>query len=172
MNEIRGLINPFVEMSVPVSEANQSEDTNGTEPAISTITLEDGVEEDVTHVTTVVEDVPRKSPQEKSSPQSLLQQLKGSRKKKVDPEHQEETAKNKAEAVQEDEQITEISTADSDSESSPKPQLGTDSSSHGDSGFQSPTNEGLDEGEPEPIANGLNAKDRILDPLDVQVDVL
>ncbi|XP_074546894.1 protein Niban 2a [Halichoeres trimaculatus] len=176
VNEIRDLINPVMEMAVPASEQNPSEDTNGTEPATGTVTLEDGVEEDVTHVTTVVEDVPRKSPRDKSSPQSLLQQLKGSVKKKVYTEHQEETANNKAgeeveTAVKEDGQITEISTADSDSESSPKPPLVTDSSSHGDSGFQSPTNEGLDEGESEPITNGLNGKDKIVDPVEVEVEV-
>ncbi|XP_034565003.1 protein Niban 2-like isoform X2 [Notolabrus celidotus] len=292
--EIRDLINPVVEMVVPVSEENQSEETNGTEPAMSRITMEDGVEEDVTHVTTVVEDVPMKSPRAKSSPQSLfqkdavpnvttgtedvpmkspqdkssplsllqkdavanvntvvedvpmkspqdksspqsllqeedvtnvstlrkdvpmkspqdksspqsllqeedvtnvttvvedvpmksprdksstqslLQQLKGSRKKKADIEHQVETAtKNAVEAietaVQEDERIAEISTAESDSESSPKPPLVTDSSSHGDSGFQSPTNEDLDEGEL--ITNGLNGGDKMIDPVEVEVEV-
>ncbi|XP_041666479.1 protein Niban 2a isoform X2 [Cheilinus undulatus] len=176
VNEIRGLINPVVEMVLPASEENLSEDSDETEPPISTITLEDGVQEDVTHITTVVEDVPRKSLQDKSSPQSLLQQLKGSRKKKVDPDHQEETAiKNVIDkietAVQEDdsERIAEVSAVESDCESSPKPLLATDTSSHGDSGFQSPTNEGLDEGEPQPITNGFNGEDKIIDPIDVEV---
>uniref|UniRef100_A0A671YVB6 Niban apoptosis regulator 2a n=1 Tax=Sparus aurata TaxID=8175 RepID=A0A671YVB6_SPAAU len=74
VNEIRDLINPVVEMVVPVSEENQSEVTNGTEPATGTVTVEDGVQEDVTHVTTVMEEVPMKSPRDKSSPQSLLHQ--------------------------------------------------------------------------------------------------
>lgn len=176
VNEIRDLINPVVEMVLPASEENLSDDSDETEPPISTITLEDGVQEDVTHITTVVEDVPRKSLRDKSSPQSLLQQLKGSRKKKVDPDHQEETAiKNAIDktetAVQEDdsERIAEVSAAESDCESSPKPLLSTDTSSHGDSGFQSPTNEGLDEGEPQPITNGFNGEDKIIDPIDVEV---
>uniref|UniRef100_A0A3Q3F1N4 Niban apoptosis regulator 2 n=1 Tax=Labrus bergylta TaxID=56723 RepID=A0A3Q3F1N4_9LABR len=95
------------------------------------------------------EDVPRKSPRDKSSAQSLLQHLKGSTKKKADPEHQEETAIENA--------IKEMAVQEDDSEgseSSPKPLSATDSSSHGDSGFQSPTNEGLDEGEPQPLTNG------------------
>ncbi|XP_060917624.1 protein Niban 2a [Labrus mixtus] len=170
VNEIRDLINPVVEMVVPVpeSEENVSEEADGTEPTISTITMEDGVQEDVTHVTTVVEDVPRKSPRDKSSTQSLLQHLKGSTKKKADPEHQEETAIENA--------IEEIETAaqedDSEgSESSPKPVSATDLSSHGDSGFQSPTNEGLDEGEPQPLTNGLNREDKIIDPVEVEVMV-
>ncbi|CAJ1070809.1 protein Niban 2a isoform X3 [Xyrichtys novacula] len=174
VHEIRDLINPVIEMMVPVSEEKQSDETNETEPTISKVTLEDGVEEDVTHVTTVVEDVPSKSPRDKTSPQSLLRQLKGSRKQKADTENTEETAvKNAVDeintAVQKDEGIAEVSTAESDSESSPKPPSATDSSSHGDSGFQSPTNEGLDEGVPEPIANGLSKEDKIIDPVDVEM---
>ncbi|KAM9338549.1 protein Niban 2a [Symphorus nematophorus] len=172
VNEIRDLINPVVEVVLPVTEENESDMTNGTEPTTGTITMEDGVEEDVTHVTTVKEEVPRKSPRDKSSPQSLLQQLMGSKKQEADKERQEETAiKGIKTAAQEDdsEQIAEISTAESDSESSPKPPLTTDSSSHGDSGFQSPTNEGLDEGEPQPITNSLNGEDKIIDPVEVEL---
>uniref|UniRef100_UPI0037E8503F protein Niban 2a n=1 Tax=Semicossyphus pulcher TaxID=241346 RepID=UPI0037E8503F len=178
VNEIRDLINPVVEMVVPESKEDNSDETNGTEPPISTITMEDGVQEDVTHVTTLVEDVPRKSPREKSSPQTILKQLKGSRKQKANTEHQEEagitnTIEDMEIAVQEDdnERIADVSAAESDSESSPKPPLATDSSSHGDSGFQSPTNEGLDEGEPQPITNGLNGEDKIIDPVEVEVAV-
>ncbi|XP_020491699.1 protein Niban 2a [Labrus bergylta] len=168
VNEIRDLINPVVEMAVPVpeSEENVSKEADGPEPTISTITMEDGVQEDVTHVTTVVEDVPRKSPRDKSSAQSLLQHLKGSTKKKADPEHQEETAIENA--------IKEMAAQEDDSEgseSSPKPLSATDSSSHGDSGFQSPTNEGLDEGEPQPLTNGVNGEDKIIDPVEVEVTV-
>ncbi len=177
VNEIRDLINPVVEMVVPASEESQSDKTNGTEPTTGTITTEDGVQEDVTHVTTVVEDIPRKSLRDKSSPQTILQQLMGSKKQEAEKEHQEEAAiKNgigKVEiAVQEDdgsERIAEVSAPESDYESSPPPALATDSSSRGDSGFQSPTNEGLDEGEPQPVTNSLNGGDKIIDPAGVEV---
>ncbi|XP_073334370.1 protein Niban 2a isoform X2 [Pagrus major] len=178
VNEIRDLINPVVEMVLPVSEENQSEVTNGTEPTTGTITMDDGVQEDVTHVTTMVEEVPRKSPRDKSSPQSLLQQLMGNRKQEADEAHQEETAiKDAIEeieiAVQEDdsERIAEVSTAESDYESSPKLALATDTGSYGDSGFQSPTNEGPDEIEPQPMTNRLNGEDKIIDPVDVEVEI-
>uniref|UniRef100_A0A8C4F116 Niban apoptosis regulator 2a n=1 Tax=Dicentrarchus labrax TaxID=13489 RepID=A0A8C4F116_DICLA len=111
VNEIRDLINPVVEMVLPV----------------------------VTHVTTV-----------KSSPQTILQQLIGSKKQEED----------------DSERIAEVSATNSDYESSPKPPLATDSSY---SGFQSPTNEGLDEGEPQPITNSLNGEDKIIDPVEVEV---
>lgn len=173
VNEIRDLINPVVEMAVPVSEESQTDTTDRTEPITGTITMEDGVQEDVTHVTTVVDNAPRKSPRDKSSPQSLLQQLMGGKKQEADKEHQEETAiKHAIEeieiAVQEDnsERIAEVSAAESDYESPTKPPLATDS---GDSGFQSPTSEGLDEGEPQPITNSLNGEDKIIDPVEVEV---
>lgn len=176
VDAIRGLINPVVEMVLPPSEESQSDATNGTKQTTGTLTMEDGVQEDVTHVTTMVEDVPRKSPQDKSSPQTLLQQLIGNKKQEADKEHQEEAAINHAIqeieiAVQEDdsERIAEVSAAGSDCESSPKSPPATDSSSHGDSGFQSPTSEGLDEGEPQPITNSLNGEDKIIDPIEVEV---
>uniref|UniRef100_A0A671YY42 Niban apoptosis regulator 2a n=1 Tax=Sparus aurata TaxID=8175 RepID=A0A671YY42_SPAAU len=178
VNEIRDLINPVVEMVVPVSEENQSEVTNGTEPATGTVTVEDGVQEDVTHVTTVMEEVPMKSPRDKSSPQSLLQHLMGSRKQEADKAHQEETAIKDAIgeieiAVQEDdsERIAEVSAAESDCESSPKLPLAADTGSRGDSGFQSPTNEGLDDSEPQPMTNRLNGQDKIIDPVEVEVEI-
>lgn len=177
VNEIRDLINPVVEMVVPVSEESQSDMTDGTDPTTGTITMEDGVQEDVTHVTTVVEDVGRKSLRDKSSPQAILQQLVGSKKQEAEKEHQEEAAiKNGIEkietAVQEDdgsERIAEVSAPESDNESSPPPALATDSSSRGDSGFQSPTSEGLDGGEPQPITNSLKGGDKIIDPAEVEV---
>ncbi|XP_070706728.1 protein Niban 2a [Pempheris klunzingeri] len=174
VHEIRDLINPMVEVALPESELSQSDMTSETEQTIGTITMEDGVQEDVTHVTTVVEDVPRKSPRDKSSPQTILEQLVGSKKQEADKEHQEDAAIEDAIqeidiAVQEDEQIAEVSAAESDYESSPKSPLATDSSSHGDSGFQSPTNERLDESEPQPITNSLNGEDKIIDPAEVEV---
>lgn len=176
VHEIRDLINPVVEMVLPESEENQSDRTKSTEPTAGTIIMEDGVEEDVTHVTTVVEGVPRKSLRDRSSPQTILQELIGSKTQEADKEHQEETAaKNAIEemdiTVQEEdcERIAEVSAAVSESESSPKPPTATDSSLGDDSGFQSPTNEGLDEGESQPITNGLNGEDKIIDPVNVEV---
>lgn len=148
VDEIRGLINPVVEMVLPVSQENQSEMTNGMKPTTGTITMEDGVQEQVTHVTTVVEDVTRKSPQDKTSPQIILQQLAGSNKLEADKEHQEEAAiKNAIKeieiAVQEDDsqRIAEVTKSDSES-SSPGPPA-SDSSSH--------------------------LKDKIIHPVDVEV---
>uniref|UniRef100_A0A667Z615 Niban apoptosis regulator 2a n=1 Tax=Myripristis murdjan TaxID=586833 RepID=A0A667Z615_9TELE len=57
VNNIRNLINPVVEVVMPVSEENETNLTNGTEPASGTVTLENGVQEEVTCITTVVEDV-------------------------------------------------------------------------------------------------------------------
>lgn len=175
VNEIRDLINPVVEVVLPVSEENQSEMTNGTEPTIATITMDDGVQEDVTHVITLV-DVPRKSPRDKTSPQTILQQLIGSKKQEAEKEHQEEAAiKNAIEEMEivvqegDSEQIAEVCAAESDSESSPQPPLATDSHPHDDSGFLSPSNEGLDEGKPQPVTNGLNGEDKIIDPVEVEV---
>ncbi|XP_053195391.1 protein Niban 2a [Scomber japonicus] len=177
VNEIRGLINPVVEMVIPVPKENQSDMTNGMEPTNATVVVDDGVQEDVSHVTTLVEeDVPRKSPQSKTSPQTILQQLVGSKKQEDDKELQEEAAiqngiKEMEIAAQEgdSERIAEVCAAVSDSESSPQPPLATDSHPHDDSGFQSPSNEGLDEGKPQPVINGLNGEDNIIDPVEVEV---
>uniref|UniRef100_A0A8C9Z711 Niban apoptosis regulator 2a n=1 Tax=Sander lucioperca TaxID=283035 RepID=A0A8C9Z711_SANLU len=173
---IRDLINPVVEMVLPVSQESPSDVSTRTEPTTGTVTMQDGLQEHVTHVTTVVEDFPRKSLRDKTSPQAILQQLVGSRKQEADKEHQEEAAiKNAIEeieiAVQEDERerITEVSAADLDGESSLRPPLASDFSSRNDSGFQSQTNEGLDEDEPQPIPNGLNGEDKVIDPVEVEV---
>uniref|UniRef100_A0A4W6FG55 Niban apoptosis regulator 2a n=1 Tax=Lates calcarifer TaxID=8187 RepID=A0A4W6FG55_LATCA len=144
----------------------------GLEVTTGTITMEDGVQEEVTHVTTVVEDVPRKSPRDKTSPQTILQQLMGGKKQEADKEHQKEAAIQETEtAAQEDNTgpIAEVSATESDSESSPPPPVTTDSSSRDDSGFQSPTSEELDEGVSQPITNGLNGEDKIVDPVEVEV---
>uniref|UniRef100_A0A3B5A8Q4 Niban-like protein 1 n=1 Tax=Stegastes partitus TaxID=144197 RepID=A0A3B5A8Q4_9TELE len=167
VNEIRDLINPVVEVVLPVVvEEKQSDETNGPEETSGTIVMDDGLQEEVTHVTTVVEDRPRKSVRDKSSPQSILKELVGGKKQEADKE--EAAIKNAIEeieiAVQEDdgERIAEASTVESDRDSSPPPV--PDSRSREDSGFQSPTNEGLDEGEPQPITNGLNGEDKVIDP--------
>lgn len=174
VNEIRDLINPVVEMVLPVPEASQTDMNDSTEPITGTITMEDGLQEDVTHVTTVVDNVPRKSPRDKSSPHTILQQLIGSKKQEADKEHQEETAiKHAIEeieiAVQEDDSERIAEAAESDYESSTTPPLATDSGSHGDSGFQSPTSAGLDQGELQPIKNSLNGEDKTIDPVEVEV---
>ncbi|MEQ2232138.1 hypothetical protein ILYODFUR_008142, partial [Ilyodon furcidens] len=166
VDAIRDLISPVVEVVLPVPEEKLEDVTSGTETTKGTITMEDGLQEEVTHVTTVVEDSSRKSLRDKSSPQSILQELVGSRKQK---ELQEEAAILKAleemeMAVQEEdsEQMAEVSTAESDSELQP---LATDCSSRNDSGFQSPSNQS----EPEPITNGPTGQDKITDPVDVEL---
>lgn len=171
VNEIRDLINPVVEMVLPVSKEERSEISSSAEVTTGTITVEDGVPENVTHVAAVVETVPRNSLREKTSPQAILQQLLASKKQEADKE--EAAIQNAIEelevAVQgdESEHIAEISAAESDYESSPPLVTG----SHEDSGFQSPTSEGLDDGEPQPITNGLNGEKKIIDPVEVEVVV-
>uniref|UniRef100_A0A8C8GQC1 PH domain-containing protein n=1 Tax=Oncorhynchus tshawytscha TaxID=74940 RepID=A0A8C8GQC1_ONCTS len=68
VQEIRYLINPVVEMVVPASEEDLAVLTNGTEPGMLTL---EGEEEEVTLITTVVEEVHRKSLQWKSAPQEV-----------------------------------------------------------------------------------------------------
>lgn len=174
VNEIRYLINPMLVVKVPVSEENQASLTNGTEPGSVTITLEDGETEEGTLITTVVEEVPRRSPRDKTSPLDIVKQLVGNRKEEADEEGQEEAAIENAIqeieiSVQEDkgERIAEV---DSDVELAP-PSLVEDSSPHrrDDSGFQSPSNEGLDEGEHQPSTDALKAEDRTADPGEVEV---
>lgn len=149
VDEIRDLINPVVEVVLPVAKEDTQDMANGTKPISGTITMEDGLQEQMTHVTTMVEDVPRKSPQDKISPQTLLQQLVGSKNKEADKEHQEEAAiKDAIEeieiAVQEGDRERIAEVAKSDLESSPP--MATDSSiSH------------------------LNGEDKIIDPVDVEV---
>lgn len=162
---IRGLINPVVEMVVPVSEQNQSEVTQSTKKEVTTgtIIMEDGMKEDITHVTTTVEAIPKKSLKGRSSPLAILQELKGSNKQEADKEHPEEAVFKNETAAQGDnsEQIAEVSAAESDFESSTKPTHGTDSSPGIDSGFQSPTSEVLDEGDPQPVTESLNGDEKI-----------
>ncbi|KAM7393219.1 hypothetical protein PAMA_008051 [Pampus argenteus] len=164
VNEIRGLINPVMEVML---QEKQSDMTNGTEK--SSITLDDDVQEDVTHVTTPVEDVPRKCPQDRTSPQTILQQLVGSKKQEADKEHQEEAEIKNAVQEGDTERIAEVCAAESDSESSPQPPIATDSCLRDDSSVQSPSNEGLDEGKPQPVTNGLHGEDKIINPVEVEV---
>ncbi|XP_034997229.2 protein Niban 2 isoform X1 [Hippoglossus stenolepis] len=167
VTQIRDLINPIVEMVLPVSEEEQSDVTKGTQPTRGILTSEGGVQEEVTHVTTIVEDVPRRSLRDKTSPHAILRQLVGSKKEKAD---KEAAIKNATEeiplAAQDDGLIAEVSAGESDLESTPLP---TDSSSREDSGFQSPTNVEADESEPRPITNGLSGEDKIIDPVDVEL---
>uniref|UniRef100_A0A1A8LXM1 Family with sequence similarity 129, member Ba n=3 Tax=Nothobranchius TaxID=28779 RepID=A0A1A8LXM1_9TELE len=169
VDEIRDLINPMLEVELPESEEKQADVVSGTETTTGTITMEDGVQEQVTHVTTIVEDNPRRSVRDKSSPQTILRELMGSQKERVT---EEEAAIQKAIeemelAVQDEdgEQPAEASTAESDNDSQPQ---ATDCGSRNDSGFQSPTNEGLNESESEPIKNGPNGEAKMADSVPVE----
>lgn len=160
VNEIRGLINPMLEMVLPASERIQQEALRRTETEIrtGTIVTEDGVE-DITHVTTKVETVSRKSVKDKSSTQAILQELKGSKKQEANkPEEVVAESTNEEMEVQEDasKQTVEVSAAESDTESSPKSPLVTDSSLGSDSGFQSLTSKGVDDVDPLPLNESLN----------------
>lgn len=160
VNEIRGLINPMLEMVLPASERNQKEDSLkrvGTEIRTGTVVTEDGLKEDITHLTTKVETVSRKSVRDKSSPQAILQELKGIRKHEAETEVRPDAS----------EQTAEVSAAESDSESSPKSPLVTDSSLGSDSGFQSLTSKGMDEVDALPLNESLDKEEKITSPVKV-----
>ncbi|XP_051907115.1 protein Niban 2-like [Hippocampus zosterae] len=151
VDEIRDLINPVTEVVLP--DEIQSDASNGTLP-----TLADGTQEEVSHITTLVEDVPLKSPQEKRSPQSILQQLVGN--KEQEDEKEEAAIKSAIEEIElavqegEREQTTEVSATKSDS--SRQPASAKDSAPHE---------------EPQPVQKSLNGDDSIIDPVEVEVAV-
>lgn len=160
VTEIRGLIYPMVEVEPETDEEeNENNVSNRTEATKGLITMNDGLQEEVTHVTTIVED-PRKSPSVKMSPQVMLQHLMGSRK---------EAHKEKTEMEDDSEQVAEGSGTESDSELSSRSLPATESGSRNDSGFQSPTHEKLEEAHTHPITNGLNGEKKIIDPVEVEV---
>ncbi|XP_068190122.1 protein Niban 2-like isoform X2 [Antennarius striatus] len=178
VGEIRGLINPVVEMVVPKSEESQSDKTNDTKPVSGTITMEDGMQEDVTHVTTTVEDAPKKTTQHKTSSQTMVQQLLGSKKQEAGEEQQEAAVEDdtiqEVEVAVQEKQIQRISDVPTEELGSPKPKLpvATEDSSHGDSGFQSQASEELDGGELQPIRNTLNGENNVISVEDLQVDLV
>ncbi|XP_055009357.1 LOW QUALITY PROTEIN: protein Niban 2-like [Boleophthalmus pectinirostris] len=59
VNQIRDLINPVVQVVRPVSDGEEV--TSGTESKTGLVVMEDGIKEEVTHVTTMLEKVPRSS---------------------------------------------------------------------------------------------------------------
>ncbi|KAF7644420.1 hypothetical protein LDENG_00222370 [Lucifuga dentata] len=141
VNEIRFLINPVMEVVVPAGEEKEDSMSNETEAGPGTVTAEHKVKEEVTHIATTEEDVKEDVP------------VKSLRDK---ASSQEILQQLEADA----ERITE-----SEAESA----LVKDSSSHSDSGFQSPTNEGLSEGEAQPVTDSLSGKDKTVDPADLEV---
>ncbi|CAB1318653.1 unnamed protein product [Coregonus sp. 'balchen'] len=184
MQEIRYLIKPVVEMVVPASEEDIAVLTNGT----GTLTLEDGKEEEVTLITTLVE-MHRKSPQWMSAPQEVSEQLvetgspdqeaegglqeKGEAAIEDKGEEDEAAIKNTIQeieiAVQEEDgkRITECAVY-SDAELAP-PLADSSPWGHDDSRFQSPTNEVLDEGKSQLIMDALKTEDTVVDPGEVVV---
>ncbi|XP_061656594.1 protein Niban 2a isoform X2 [Syngnathoides biaculeatus] len=155
VEEIRDLINPVMEVVIP--EQSKSDVTNGTVPTLSPISVEDGEQEELSHVATFVEDALVKSPQEMRSPQSILQDLVGNKKPESDKDEANiKTALEEIDsAVQEGagEQTPEVCAAKSDS--SPQPQqVPTDSTSHE---------------EAQPLKKTLNGEDNIIDPVEVEV---
>ncbi|KAM9518125.1 protein Niban 2a [Salvelinus alpinus] len=176
---------PVVEMMVSASEEDLAVLTNGT----GTLTLEDGKEEEVTLITTVVEETHRKSPQWMRAPQEVNEQLvetgspdqeaegglqeKGEAAIEGKGEEDEAAIKNAIQeieiAVQEEdgERITECA-VDSDAELAP-PLADSSPWGHDDSGFQPPTNEALNEGKAQPIMDALKTEDTVVDPGEVVV---
>ncbi|KAK6305193.1 hypothetical protein J4Q44_G00239730 [Coregonus suidteri] len=218
VQQIRFLINPVVEMVVPASEEDLAVLTNGTEPRM--LTLEDG-EEEVTLITTVVEEVHSKSLQWKSAPQEVSEQLietgpnqeaEGELQEKgeaaiegkgeegeaaientlqeiviqeevgdLQEERQEEVeAAIEGESSIEGEEeeaienaILEIEMAVQEEDEERITECAVDSipRHHNDSGFQSLTNEALDEGEAQPMMDALKTEDSLTDPGEVVVVV-
>nr|XP_046226290.1 protein Niban 2-like [Oncorhynchus gorbuscha] len=164
---------PVVEMMVSASEEDLAVLANGT----GSLTLEDGKEEEVTLITTVVEEMHRKSPQWMSAPREVNKQLveTGSPYQEAEGGHQEKGEADEAAiknaiqeieiAVQEEdgERITECA-VDSDAELAP-PLVDSSPSGNDDGGFQPPTNEG----KAQPILDALKTEDTVVDPGEVVV---
>lgn len=162
VNEIRGLINPMLEMVLPAAERNQKETLKRTqtERRTGTVIMEDGLQEDITHVTTKVETVSRKSVKDRSSPQAILQELRGTKKQDADKPEQMVVEEETKLPKDVGERMAEVSAAESDTESSPKSPLVTDSSLGSDSGFQSLTSKVMDEGDPLPLQESLTQEEK------------
>lgn len=172
VNEIRGLINPMLEMVLPAAERNQKEALKHTQTEIrtGTVIMDDGLEEDITHVTTKLDTFSRASVKDKSSPQAILQELKVIKKHEADkPEQMAVESAIEEMEIQKDagEQTSEVSAAESDTESSPKSPLVTDSSLGSDSGFQSLTSKVMEEVDPLPLKASLNQEEKIAGPVDM-----
>ncbi|CDQ80526.1 unnamed protein product [Oncorhynchus mykiss] len=155
VQEIRYLINPVVEMVVPASEEDLAVLPNGTEPGMLTL---EGEEEEVTLITTVVEEVHWKQDEVEAA-------IEG------EDEAIENAIQEIEMAVQEEDEdrITECA-VDSDAELAP-PLADSSPRHHDDSGFQSLTNEALDEGEAQPMKDVLKTEDSLTDPGEVEVIV-
>ncbi|XP_010875954.2 protein Niban 2a [Esox lucius] len=185
VEEIRLLINPVVEMVVPASTEHVAVGSNeaGLEKETEMLRLED--REEVTLITTVVEEVRRKSVQGKSTSQEVSKLLVGNPHQEATLGLQEEgviafepngedgetavkIAKQEIEmAVQEDVAGRTTKYAiDSDAEMALS-LAGSSPQRHDDSGFQSPTNETLDNIEAQPAA--LKGTDTVADQADVVV---
>lgn len=140
IDQIRHLINPVEEVVVPTSEEDGSQLTNGVLP------LEQG--DDVKHITTVTETMPRQSPTKGLSVTDETSDLSVTgQSSDTDLLEDQQTISAIESAIQ---QIVNAVQEDSDGEF---PQTSSNSSPnhHDDSGFQSPANENVEEGEPQPI---------------------
>ncbi|XP_067106046.1 protein Niban 2a [Osmerus mordax] len=179
---IRDLINPVVTVALPVSPEEAACHSNGMEVGAGTISLGDGVEEEVTLIRTVVEEVRARSPAGKSG-QEVEEQLAGSCPQEVEEGQQEVkegyqeveegqqevkegqqeveseegesftgNAAQEVEIAEQEEDSDQVTECGLDSDAEMAPRLAESSPRcHDDSGFQSPTNEGLDENEAQPI---------------------
>uniref|UniRef100_A0A3P9LT19 Niban apoptosis regulator 2a n=1 Tax=Oryzias latipes TaxID=8090 RepID=A0A3P9LT19_ORYLA len=153
VNLIRDLINPVVEVEISTAEEQLSPVSSGTDATKGLIAVEDGLLEEVTHVTTIVES------HSKKSPQTILQKL-GTVKKCEEGGALQKEEKVDPEEESEEEAVDEL------------PQLAADSSSQNDSGFQSLTNDRLSQGEPLPIKAGLGGEGPTISPTQVEVHLV
>lgn len=137
IDQIRHLINPVLE--VPNSKEDGSQLTNGGLP------LEQG--EDVKHITTVTEMMPRQSPIKGLSATDETSDVPSAgQSSDTDSFEDQQTVSAIESAIQ---QIVIAVQEDSDGEC-PQTSANSSPNHHDDSGFQSPANENV-EGEPQPI---------------------
>uniref|UniRef100_A0A3B4B0P4 Niban 1/2/3 domain-containing protein n=1 Tax=Periophthalmus magnuspinnatus TaxID=409849 RepID=A0A3B4B0P4_9GOBI len=145
INQIRDLIHPVVELVVPASD--QEEVASGTESKTGLVVMEDGIQEEVTHVTTKLD-----------KPTLQIENFMDSTTEKE--EAAIKSAIHELEIAVQDEEDSDQNASGPDSDSDlvqPQRLQTTVYSSHNDSGFQSPTNERPESARTRPISNGQEA---------------
>ncbi|XP_028319036.1 protein Niban 2a [Gouania willdenowi] len=147
VDQIRGLINPVMEVVLPVKE-EEKEEEEGVTPVSGTLTTEDGVQEEVTYVSTVVSTTAAK---DRASAAAMMQQLIN-RKSTLEKEFQDqEVIQKEEEAIRDAIQEIELAVQDNDFDSEKDPRSDTTCDN---SGLKS-------------TSNGTNGADNAIQPADV-----
>ncbi|XP_077593878.1 protein Niban 2a [Stigmatopora nigra] len=156
VEEIRDLINPVMEVVLP--NEVKSDVSNGKVPT------EDGEQVEVSKVTETVEDVPLKSPQDKTSAQSLVQQLIGNKKQEDKEEEKIRSAIEEIDLAVQGESENTVDVCQEKSDSETQLPLDTNSSPLEDTQLvQKVLNEVINE-----VVNG---KESIVDPVEGEVSL-